>query len=144
MAKILVLLACSVIMLHAFVPHHHHNFEAGGGLFFDAGMGCQCDGGCHHPGSDCHHHTHHPFDICLIQEMLSHLIISTGDDQWSLSELIVAEANNFVMLDFCNVQFDFSGLAVVGLPFRWLPEVVRISIGPMLGATLLRAPPMVS
>jgi len=140
-AKILITLACSVIMLHAFVPHHHHDFEAGGGLVFETELGCHCDCDCHHHDCDHHHHSHHPFDICLLQEMLSHLVLSTNDDQYSLSELIAAEAHNFLLLDLPDVQIESAELFLTDHPFWWPPKEVPLSAAPQLGATSLRAPP---
>ncbi len=140
-AKILVMLACSVIMLHAFVPHHHHDSEAGGGLIFETELGCHCDADGH--DHSCHHsHSHHPFDFCLLQEMLSHLVLSTNDDQFSLSNLIAAESNNYLLLDLLDTQWVSSMGFLAFLPFRWPPNEVPLSAAPMLGATSLRAPPI--
>lgn len=142
-AKILVFLACAVIMLHTFVPHHHHDFEAGGGVIFDTDFGCQYDGDCRHHGCDRPHNSHHPFDICLIQEMLSHLVISTSDDQVSLGELITAEVNNFLLLHLTAEPFVFAGCLFEALSFWWPPKVGPVPAAPMLGVESLRAPPEV-
>lgn len=73
LSKILITCACSIILMHAVVPHHHHECCGETDLFFT----CQ------------HHHSHDedhdcgslPFDVCKLQEMLAHLIISNNDDE---------------------------------------------------------------
>ncbi len=69
LGKVMVFAACAIILLHAVVPHHHHECCGESDIFH------ACE---HHDGHD---HESHPFDTCMLQEMLSHLVISTRDDQ---------------------------------------------------------------
>lgn len=143
-AKIMTTLAVAIIMLHAFVPHHHHDFEEGAGIVFENELSCHCD--CdHHDHQTCDHHhggSHHPFDICLLQEMLSHLVLTTADDEQYFAALIQAEAQSF----FNIARDDYDGGMFV--PVFLVQEVRRASdveplrAAPVLGAVALRAPPM--
>lgn len=72
--KTLMLLACSIIMLHAVVPHHHHCCADELGFVFEDEVECHCDGD--------HHHSHHPFDTCKLQDLLSHLVLTTKDESF--------------------------------------------------------------
>ena len=139
-AKILVTLACSIIMLHAFVPHHHHDVEGGSGMVFETELGCHChEGGVHDDGD--HRHTHHPFDICLLQEMLSHLVLSTSEDQHTLSALITSESHNYISPDILGTPCECTGVTLAARPIWWPPERVPHRVAPPIGATIPRAPP---
>lgn len=143
MAKICILTACAVIMLHAVVPHHHHDCEEGVGLVFETELYCHCDSGYDRHGCD-RHHSHHPFDICLLQELLSHLVFTTSDDHLSLAKLMKTESNDYWI----------PALAAF-LPSPHVPVLPEIKVyhpiravllvsTPLLGITSLRAPPFIS
>lgn len=139
----MVSVACAVIMLHAVVPHHHHDCEEGAGMVFETELYCHCDSDCDHHDCD-PQHSHHPFDICLLQELLSHLVFSTSDDHFSMASLIKAEANNH----WISALAAFFPSTVVPI----LPEIkvcrpiraVLLVVTPLLGAASLRAPPFLS
>lgn len=61
------ILACAIIMLHAIVPHHHHDCTDKFGLVFETEIACHCDEFC----TDCPHHEsqqqHHPSNLCKLQ-----------------------------------------------------------------------------
>lgn len=82
-AKIWITVACSIILLHAFVPHHHHDCCGESGLVFENELVCHCD--CNH--EDCHHHdgeSRHPYNTCRLQDLLSHLVLTHKDDESAL------------------------------------------------------------
>lgn len=135
----MVMVACAIIMLHAVMPHHHHDCDDAMGITFETELACHCD--CDHNHHDCDHHSHHPFNICLLQEMLSHLVISTSDDELLSSALIKAESNSFIVLAIPGLQSE--GLMPM-LPTRlvWWPSgTTPLFAAPTSGAVGLRAPP---
>ena len=136
----MVSVACAIIMLHAVVPHHHHDCCEAKGITFETELACHCD--CDH--HDCNHHTHHPFNICLLQEMLSQLVISTSDDHLTTAAIIKAGANHFIVLAIpCLPSV---GLTPV-LPDQtvWWPSgSAPLTTAPVLGANGLRAPPFMA
>ena len=139
-AKIMVMLACAIIMLHAVVPHHHHDCCDAKGLTFETEFDCHCDSDHHHhPG--CHHHSHHPFDICLLQDMLSHLVISTSDDHHTVAASIRAESNTFV---FWAIPSLYRELPNPVVPIRQVwgaTGPIPLTSAPAPDANGLRAPP---
>ena len=140
-AIVMVSLACAVIMLHAVVPHHHHDCCGTVGLVFEDEACCHCDEACHDRACEHHHgqHSHHPFDNCLLQEMLSQLTLS-NTDKYYFAALIKAEAQGFLLL-FLPAEQSGAPLPALGLPFRW-PAVAAPAIAvPYIGAISLRAPP---
>lgn len=138
----MVSLACVIIMLHATVPHHHHDCEEGRGIIFETEMACHCDHDCtSHRHAD-NHHSHHPFDTCRLQLMLSNLVISTSDDQGYFSALIKAEAQDFFVMmlpEIVCLDFDLQ-------PEEELPDddnlEMKLPTQPLLWGVGLRAPPM--
>lgn len=88
-------LACAIILLHAVVPHYHHDDCGAVGLVFENEMTCQCENEDspyaeqHSLGNCCHHehHSHHPFDNCKLQELLSSLVLNTKDSKIILAAL---------------------------------------------------------
>lgn len=147
MAKIMVSVACAVIMLHAVVPHHHHDCCNAMGLTFETELACHCD--CNHHldcnhSNDCDHHSHHPFNICLLQEMLSRLVISTSDDHFASAAFFKAESNQFIVLALPLSQPE---LLVPIQPNRhvwWSSGTAPLVPAPTLGANGLRAPPVLA
>lgn len=73
----MVALSCLIILVHAIVPHHHHDVRGLEGFVFEDEVGCCCDSECHHHDGD----SHHPFDICKLQELLSHLVLSNKREE---------------------------------------------------------------
>lgn len=141
-AKIMVSLACVIIMLHAAVPHHHHDCCGAVGFVFENEVCCHCDEACHDKGCEHHreHHSHHPFDSCLLQEMLSQLTLSNADDRCYFTVLIQAEAQDFVFL-FLTPGMGEEEVLLCGLPWAWPGEAVPVLGASYRGAVSLRAPP---
>lgn len=84
-AKLTISLACLIIFIHAVVPHHHHDEDVEG-FVFETELLCQCENEdlpcvehhCHHHDGDCEEQgSRHPFDICKLQDLLSHLVLSS-------------------------------------------------------------------
>ena len=146
-AKIMTTLACAVILLHAVVPHHHHDCVGEGGFVFETELTCHCD--CDHDGDydhdDCdHRHSHHPFDTCKLAEMLSHLVLSTKEDEAMLATCVKADVHDLFVLIAPLAQTELSLMEVTaerrfsdGGDFR-LPQA------PALGLHPLRGPPAVA
>lgn len=128
----MLFLAYSIILLHAVVPHHHHDCGGGEGFVFEDEISCTCDNQvngdcCHHHDADgcCPYggHSHHPFDTCKLQDLLSQLVISTRDDKVLLTHapafpattashaLLVADCS-IPHPVVCNVGFVRSGISL--------------------------------
>ena len=142
MAKIMVFVACAIIMLHAVVPHHHHDCCEAKGFTFETELACHCHCDCDHHDND--HHSHHPFNICLLQEMLSQLVISTSDDHLTAAAIIKAEANHFIVLAIpCLPSVGLT--PVLPVQIMWWPSgSAPLTPAPVLGANGLRAPPFMA
>ena len=94
-AKITISLACAIILLHAIVPHHHHDCADEVGFIFETEINCHCNH--HHHTHDCDdHHSDHPFDICRLADMLSHLVLNTKNDEQLMALLLKAEAHSII------------------------------------------------
>lgn len=136
----MITVACTIIMLHAVVPHHHHDCHEAKGLTFETEVACHCD--CDHNHHDCGHHSHHPFNVCLLQEMLSHLVISTSDDELLSAALIKAESNSFILLAIPGLQIQqLMPLLPTRLVWRSSGTTPLFSASAS-GAIALRAPPI--
>ena len=119
-AKIAILLASAIILLHAMVPHHHHD--------------------CNHDCDD--HHSDHPFDICRLADMLSHLVLNTKEDDNLLALVVKAEVHNLFMAVLPSmdraIQATESELYILAHPDKsW-----SLPLPPLAGGHSLRAPPM--
>ena len=106
----MISLACAIIMLHAVVPHHHHDCSEAKGFVFETEVACHCE--CDYHECD-HRHSHHPFNTCWLEEMLSHLVISTYDET-NYVAYIQAEAHNSFILTVPPVMDDMCTPAVTG------------------------------
>ena len=138
----MIMVACAIIMLHAVVPHHHHDCHDVKGLTFETEVACHCD--LDHNHHNCEHHSHHPFNICLLQEMLSRLVISTSDDHFASAAFFKAESNQFIVLALPLSQPE---LLVPIQPNRhvwWSSGTAPLVPAPTLGANGLRAPPVLA
>ncbi|MBQ5975416.1 MAG: hypothetical protein IJL48_06895 [Bacteroidales bacterium] len=131
-------MACAIILLHAMVPHHHHDCEGMAGLVFETEMACHCD--CDHHDCD-HHHSHHPFNTCGLQDMLSHLVIAPYDET-SLVAYIQAEVHDCFVMAVPPVLIDLPGLDYATGSVLWHHGAVPLVGAPVLGANALRAPPL--
>ena len=151
-SKIMVSLACAIIVLHAVVPHHHHDCADGMGLVFETELCCHCDEACpeHAVGltydyacghSHHGHQSNHPFDICILQEMLSHLTLVNSDDKYYFTALIKAEAQMFFQYCLPTVQSDIIQ-PDLGTLFCWPAAAVPSVAVPYCGTASLRAPPV--
>ena len=72
-AKMMMVMAGCIILLHCVVPHHDHD-DCCGGLVFENELTCHHD----HHNHDCDH----PDGCCKLQDLLSQLVISTKEDKW--------------------------------------------------------------
>lgn len=91
-AKIWITVACSIILLHAFVPHHHHDCRDEAGFVFENELNCHC-GGCEdeRTAPEAREHHHHPFNTCKLQDLLSQLVLNTKEDEhlWNFAHLFI-------------------------------------------------------
>lgn len=115
----------------------------GGRTGFETELYCHCDSGYDRHGCD-RHHSHHPFDICLLQELLSHLVFTTSDDHLSLAKLMKTESNDYWIPALAAF---LPSPHVPVLPeikvYHPIRAVLLVSI-PLLCITSLRAPPYIS
>lgn len=132
----MVSLACAIIMLHAVVPHHHDDCCGGVECFFCTEH--------HHDHCDQHHHSgdsHSPLDCCKLQEMLSHLVLSTKEDEQLFATLLKIESHSFILLaQLASVELPSLAMLQEGSicrPFLMTP----LASAPLAGASSLRAPP---
>lgn len=73
--------------------------------------------------------------------MLSHLILSTKDDEQALSSLIRAESNSFIIIAQAISVGIIPMLLLPSCSIEWPSGVPPIALSPCLGARGLRAPP---
>ena len=134
----MVVVACLVIMLHAMVPHHHHDCAEQQGFVFENELACHCD--CH--DEDCHHHTHHPFDTCKLAEMLSHLVLSTKDDDIVVCQPLHQSNHHFLYpsLSVLDLQL-MQQTCLPGRQFFHDRRFVPLRGTPCVAVRDLRAPP---
>lgn len=128
----MVSLSCLIILVHAFVPHHHHDCEEEMGFVFENEMACHCDADCDHH----HDHdgaSHHPFDICKLQELLSHLVLTTKEDE---STWVVAA--DIELPELLNIEVPVFDL----VPRQTRTIRTELPPDPLLSFSALRAPPM--
>lgn len=144
-AKIMITLACAIILLHAIVPHHHHDCADAAGFVFETELNCHCSHQ-HHPhdcSHDCdNHHSDHPFDICRLADMLSHLVLNTKEDDNLLSLVVKAEVHNLFLAVLpmmgATITATESGLTTLASPDQpW-----SLPLPPLAGGHSLRAPPL--
>lgn len=136
-AKMMVLVACAIILLHAVVPHHHHDCEGAAGIVFESEAACHCD--CSH--HECDHRSHHPFNICGLQDMLSHLVIAPYD-KTSLVAYIHAEVHECFVMAVPPVQLALPRLDFAVGSLLWHHGTVPLVWAPVLGANRLRGSPL--
>lgn len=142
-AKIAITLACAIILLHAVVPHHHHDCTGEVGFIFETEINCHCSHHHHDCTHDCdNHHSDHPFDICRLADMLSHLVLNSKEDEQMMTQVVKAEVHDLLLailptqnLAVCSVE---SGLLVpnnANVPWA-------LPISPLSGGDSLRGPPL--
>lgn len=76
--KFMIIVACSVLLMHAILPHHHHDIATLAGWSCKNEVTCQQN---EHPVPDQniriqHQCLQHTDSTCAIQDALSHLVIS--------------------------------------------------------------------
>ena len=146
LAKILVSLACAIILLHAFVPHHHHDCEGQQGLIYECEVACHCDCSHHDFPHGQNHHSHHPYSTCKLAEMLSHLVLSTKDDNNHLQWVPASPygGNNVVYaLSLFIIPVTVTPQQPIPVPVVPLVYEREMFFGqpPFLASSALRAPP---
>jgi hypothetical protein len=144
-AKIMITLACAIILLHAIVPHHHHDCADVVGFVFETEINCHCSH--QHHSHDCNHdcddhHSDHPFDICHLADMLSHLVLNTKEDDNLIALVVKIEVHNLLLavlsaMDAAIIASEsgLPSLAIVDNPWS-------LPLPPLAGGLSLRAPPM--
>lgn len=146
MAKMMMCIACAIILLHTFVPHHHHDVEGGEGFVLESELVCNDQGVCCH-GQDCHHNqenhdqeSHHPFDICKLQQLLSQLVLNERDDKFFVQSSLQPLHLDLAPWNAIVQKVDI--LASPSEPIRW--EVYDEALPSVLAPIVygLRAPPM--
>lgn len=148
--KVMMCLACAIIMMHAVVPHHHHDAGCGVGLVFETEIGCHCDDeqdvdGCatHHRDACCHHDhgSKHPFDVCKLQELLSHLVLNTKDDKMLLAALLPVLSHDFQVDLFIPADSPLLLAQTEGCGWRCTVGEVPLPNCPAASAVSRRGPP---
>ena len=144
-AKIIITLACSIILVHAIVPHHHHDCAEGTGFVFETEINCHCSH--HHHSHDCsqgcdRHHSDHPFDICRLADMLSHLVLNTKEDENLMAQVVKAEVHDLLLAvpptTGAATTATEGGLTTPTSPDKpWV-----LPLPPLAGGHSLRAPPL--
>ena len=137
--------ACAVILLHAMVPHHHHDCADEAGIVFETELNCHCNHQhySHDCSNDCdEHHSDHPFDCCRLADMLSHLVISNKEDEHLLAIAIQGE-----MSDLMAALLPESMVVSVptGCPhslYSYAFTAWALPLPPLSGGNSLRAPPL--
>ena len=144
-AKTMIILACAIILLHAIVPHHHHDCAGLVGFVFETEINCHCshEHHAHDCSHDCEdHHSDHPFDICHLADMLSHLVLNTKEDDNLLAMVVKAEVYNLFLAVMPTIDAAIkapeSGLATLANP----DKPCSLPLPPLAGGHSLRAPPM--
>lgn len=146
-SKALITLACAIILVHAVVPHHHHDCCGTMGIVFEDEVSCHCHSNaspcqaCHSHSPSGHHHTdsQHPFDLCKLQELLSHLVLSNKDQKTYLAVATIAVHDLLVAL--VPVGFSSEGpAATISLHNYYSPQSA-LPITFLRAAVPLRAPP---
>lgn len=139
-AKIAITVACAIILLHAIVPHHHHDCADEVGFVFETEINCHCSH--QHHTHDCdEHHSDHPFDICRLADMLSHLVLNTKEDEHLMATVVKAEVHDlmqaFLPTQGIAIQAVSNGADI--LAYSDVPWVLPLP--PLSGGNPLRAPP---
>lgn len=107
-AMIFISLSVSIVLLHSVVPHHHHDQCDGDkawSMVCEEELLCHCDEGATSHGESSHHHDgHQPFDLCSLQKLLSHLVLTTQDDRIHLLATHHVAASHHATSHFSDVQ----------------------------------------
>ena len=144
-AKISITLACAIILLHAVVPHHHHDCADEAGFVFETEINCHCSHqhlqhGCNDECND--HHSDHPFDICRLADMLSHLVLNTKEDEQLMAQVVKAEVHDLLLALLPNSGeavklFDSECSLSTNFDVPW-----ALPLPTLAGSHSLRAPPL--
>lgn len=148
-SKMLMVLACAIILMHAMVPHHHHDSCGIVGIVFEDEVTCHCDEEAvpcqqcaeHHSMSHSHDHSHHPFDLCRLQDLLSKLVISSKEDETYLALASIAEHDTF--LTVIPTLFGEESLASFNIQSFHPIVDEALPLDVITQGTPLRAPPRV-
>lgn len=84
-SKVMVSFACVIILIHAVVPHHHHDFDNSVCFVFQskhhADMGECCHAECSGESECCNGNGEEkPLGLCKLQQLLSQLVLSNRED----------------------------------------------------------------
>lgn len=127
LSNMMVLVVVCIIMLHAVVPHHDCCGEEG--VVFGADVACHCN----------HHHEDQEHHNCLLQDLLSKLVISQKGDETSMAVMTTPEFDVVCLPGMeraCVACVCETGWELVGSREQTsLPSLVSV------GSVGLRAPP---
>lgn len=136
LGKIMMFLACAIILVHASIPHHHHDTYCTSGFVFENELTCQSCGNelcnCINDGElCCHEHndqSHHPFNRCKLQDLLSQLVLN--NDEEKLMQFTLRP--NLIPILLFGYQFPLDGAIINQEPvgvgyFTWI-EDRRVSL----------------
>lgn len=138
----MVSLACVIIFTHAVVPHHHHDCGDEGGFVFETELACHCHhdhSGCPE-GKDCGH-SHHPFGMCKLADMLSHLVIGTKDDEAAFALSLKADVHEVFNLFAQDAMLEFGEVALPSCRHCRRPSEAVLPVQPAVGGLSFRGPP---
>ena len=127
--------------MHAFVPHHHHDCADKVGFVFETEINCHYNH--QHHTHDCdEHHSDHPFDICRLADMLSHLVLNTKEDDNLMALVVKADVYHLVLAilpttDAAIVAAECCNTSPAHPDMSW-----ALPLPPLAGGHSMRAPPL--
>ena len=137
----MITLACAIILLHAIVPHHHHDCADAAGLVFETELNCHCSH--QHHSHDCDdHHSDHPFDICRLADMLSHLVLNTKEDDNLLTLVVKADVYHFFWAVLPTMDAAITAPESGLTTFADSDKPWSLPLPPLADGHSLRAPPL--
>ena len=135
LSKLAFSLACSVILFHAVVPHHHHDSGVGVGIVFENEIPCHCND-LDRDSSGGHRHSRHPLDFCKLQQVLSQTTAASVAEGRT-SVLPDAVVNSSILPSCFDAQ---SRVPLSGVSLRPVRCYAALPPGEQR-VSLLRAPP---
>lgn len=137
-AKIMMIAAMAIILLHTVVPHHHHDCHAEG-MVLESELLCQesHDGCCHHK-HDGEGESHHPFDQCKLQQLLAQLTLSDREDKIYAADLL-----HHIEMDLAPWHTPLAEIHIVECLTSVVIPDTALPDAPMLSGISLRGPPTV-
>lgn len=135
-AKIMLWTACAVIMMHAFLPHHHDECCDVVECFFCSEH--------HHEHDAQPHEKDTADDSCKLQDMLSHLVLSSRNDEALESPSVIAYLHQDFTIGAGWPAESCLALVLPSQPWDWPPDVATSTVVRIRESKPLRAPPSLS